>query len=192
MVWTVESRAREAVIDFVTGRHWSEDEYLLLADGATAFLELSEGRLVVHAMPSPLHQSVVLNLASILRASRLGKVYIAPMPVRLWPDKFREPDLCYYRQEHLDRVGERFGEAPDLVIEVLSPSTRSVDLGEKMDDYARAGIPEYWAIDSDARDVTVYALAGAEYRLSQRYPSSEAVQPATIADVSFQVSQIFD
>jgi len=65
------------------------------------------------------------------------------MPVRLRADKMRVPDVVFYRSEHVDRIHEQFADPPDLVVEVLSPSTRAVDEVEKLAEYAAAGIVEY-------------------------------------------------
>ncbi|MGH2593907.1 MAG: Uma2 family endonuclease [Anaerolineae bacterium] len=185
-------RTKDIVYDWFGERRWTEEEYLLFANDQNALIELSDGKVVIHERPTPQHQSIALNLASRLRDYPPGKTFIAPMPIQLWPGKMREPDVMLFRIEHLDRVQDQFAGAPDLVIEVLSPSTRAVDLGEKMDEYARAGIPEYWVVELDARDVSVYALTGEGYRLVGRYRAGEQVQSALLADLKIQVDEIFN
>ena len=187
----VTSQTKDLVYDWFTERRWTEPEYLLFANDQNALIELSDGKVVIHAMPTPQHQSIVLNIASRLRDHPQGKTFIAPVPIQLWPGKMREPDVLFYRNEHLDRVQEQYAGLPDLVIEVLSPSTRSIDLGEKMDEYARAGIPEYWIVEPDAQNVSAYLLSENTYQLFARYRSGERVQSASIPELTVQVDQIF-
>src|SRR3972149_7934837 len=142
---------KDIVYNWLTERRWTQDEYLLFANDQNTLIELSDGKVVIHEMPTPQHQSIVLNLAALLRHYPESKTFTAPMPIQLWPGKMREPDVVLYRTEHLDRVQEQFAGPPDLVVEVLSPSTRSVDLGEKMGEYAQADIPEYWIAEQDAQ-----------------------------------------
>jgi len=183
---------KDVVYTWFSERRWTEQEYLLFANDQNALIELSDGKVVIHETPTPQHQFIVLNLASRLRDYPPGKTFIAPMPIQLWPGKMREPDVMLFRIEHLDRVQDQFAGAPDLVIEVLSLATRAVDLGEKMDEYAQAGIPEYWVVELDARNVSVYALTGEGYRLVGRYRTGEQVQSALLADLKIQVDEIFN
>ncbi len=60
-----------------------------------------------------------------------GRVYLALLPVRLWPGKIREPHLIFVAREHCERIKERFSEVPDLVVKVTSPGTRRAARGEK-------------------------------------------------------------
>lgn len=191
---TVPIPERQLYEWFVEQR-WNEELYLALANNRNSLVDLSDGKVVIHAMPTPAHQNVVGNLYAALRQygehSMRGRAYTAPMPVRLWPGKFREPDLVYYRTEHLDRVGEQFGGPPDLVAEVLSPSTRGLDTGTKAEEYALAEIPEYWLLDSEAQTVTVYVLAEERYRFVALYRSGERACSETLVDLIVQVDDLF-
>lgn len=90
----------------------------------------------------------------------LGEVFIAPLSVKL-ESSAREPDVFFFRREHLDRVHPTFVDGPpDLVIEILSRDTRGVDRGEKFYEYEQAGVPEYWLIDPERRKVEAYRLGG--------------------------------
>ncbi|MEX2552885.1 MAG: Uma2 family endonuclease [Actinomycetota bacterium] len=70
-----------------------------------------------------------------------------------------EPDVLFVRADHVDRVENRYVRgAPDLVVEISSPSTRRLELVRKRDLYARFGVPEYWYVDLEAELLEVYAL----------------------------------
>ena len=120
-----------------------------------------------------------------------GEVLFAPMPVRLWPGKFREPDVIFYLAEHADRVGERYGEVPDLVIEVLSPTTLQLDRETKFAEYAEAGIREYWLVAPDERIVEVFVLSDGRYTLQRRFRSGQKVRSALLPDLEIAVDAIF-
>lgn len=191
---TVLSPERQLYEWFVE-QWWSEDLYLALANNRNRLVELSDGKVVIHTMPTPAHQNVSGNLYAVLReygrAGERGRAYTAPMPVRLWPGKFREPDVVYYRAEHLDRITEQFGGPPDLVVEVLSPSSRGLDTGTKAEEYALAGIPEYWLLDPEAQAVTVYVLADGRYCFAALYRSGELAHSETLADLVVEVEDLF-
>ena len=161
----VSAREKELAAALVLETYWTEEAYLAVA-ALNRPVELSSGRLHVLEMPTPDHQRVVRRLARFLEAwtdVHGGEVFFAPLPVRLWSEKFREPDVMLFLAEHGARVKERYVEPPDLVIEVVSPSTAVVDRGEKLWEYARAGIPEYWVVDPAAGMVDVFVLEGEQY-----------------------------
>jgi Uma2 family endonuclease len=187
----------EVLYDWFQNRRWSEELYLALANSENAFVELSEGKVVIYDMPTPKHQTTVLNLAVAVRQyadeGGHGKLFIAPMPVRLWRDKFREPDVMFYRTENLDRIGEQYAGPPDWVAEIASPSTRDIDALTKAGEYALAGIPEYWLVDPEEQVVAVYVLPeGAEtYRLVGEYRVGEQLQAQTLEGFGMAVDTLF-
>src|SRR5581483_10584772 len=95
---------------------WSEDEYLDLS--TNRIVEFCSGRLEVPALPTELHQDIVAFLYRALLAfvlgGRRGKVLFAARPVRLWPEKFREPDVLFMRAENAHRRHERYWDGADL------------------------------------------------------------------------------
>lgn len=109
--------------------------------------ELFDGELVVTPSPVPAHQivsdNIVHALNTIVRSNRLGRVVTAPIDVKLTPTVVAVPDIVFIRRERLDIVGQKAIEgAPDLIVEILSPSTRRRDLGTKRALYERFGVPE--------------------------------------------------
>jgi Uma2 family endonuclease len=110
--------------------------------------EIIEGELVVTPPPVPVHQSLttelLLAVGPIVRSEDLGRLFPAQIGVLLAENVMLIPDLVFVRRERLHIVGRTLIEGPpDLVVEILSPSTRKRDLGQKLRLYARFGILEY-------------------------------------------------
>ncbi len=114
------------------------------------------------------HQFSVTKLTSFLDVfvteHDLGVVLVAPFDVRL-PRRLAdpvEPDLIFFRKGNEPQSGDKlFTGVPDLVVEVLSPKTRRIDKGTKLEIYQEAGIPEYWLVDPLSRTVVTFRLGDA-------------------------------
>lgn len=172
---------------------WTEEEYFALPD-TNRFVELSEGELIMPPHPTHTHQRAVMRLAAVMhtfvQSHGLGTLQIAPLPVRLWPGKIREPDILFVAQEHSDRIAEQFYGPPDLVVEVLSPGTWRVDRREKMVEYAQADIGEYWLVDPDACTIEVLVLCEGAYTLLGKWGLGEVARSETLADLVINVSDV--
>lgn len=151
---------------------------------------------VHHVSPSPHlpHQTVVTRLAAALlrriEEPGLGRVLVAPFAVQLGPHDVVEPDVLVVlkaRAEILTR--KRVLGAPDLVVEVLSPSTKAYDHGIKRDLYERARVSEYWLVDAEAR--TVEQLVLSVNRFEQLGAFTDAVQPRIAACEPVDLRSIF-
>jgi Uma2 family endonuclease len=187
-------RQKELAAKLLFDTRWSEKAYLALAE-LNRHVEYSDGRLLIHEMPTPEHQRIVRNLARRLQdwaeARRAGEVLFAPMPVRLWPGKFREPDVVFYAGRHRARIGSRFAGVPDLAVEVLSETTEAVDREEKLTEYARAGILEYWIADPRERTVTRYVLAERRYREAERVSSGGRLATSLLPGCEIRIDDVF-
>jgi Uma2 family endonuclease len=146
---------------------WSEEEYLEL--DTNRLVEFSDGLLEILPMATTSHQQIVAYLFGMLsafvNAGDLGTVLFAPLRVRLWPGKFREPDVVFMAKAHAKRIREEFWIGADLAMEVVSgkDEDRRRDLRTKRREYARAKISEYWIVDPSKETVTVLRLAGKRY-----------------------------
>jgi len=124
--------------------------------------EIIDGELIVTAAPATRHQRVVAKL--VIRLGTYaeaygGEVLPAPYDVYFSETNVVEPDVIFIRRDHLERLEKRFiRSAPDLVIEVSSPTTRRLELIRKRDLYERFGVPEYWFVDLDADRIEIYRL----------------------------------
>lgn len=172
---------------------WTEEDYFSLPD-TNRYLELSEGRLIMPPRPTRSHQVTVeelyVRLRAFVREQGLGEVHLAPLPVRLWPGKIREPDVFFIAKEHAARVGERVMGVPDLVVEVISPSTFKADRGEKFYEYARAGVAEYWLIDPQARTIEVYTLEQGAYLLRGKWGPGGTASSALLTGFEVAVDEV--
>lgn len=148
---------------------WSEADYLALEARSNQLVELTDGCLEVHAMPTFMHQLILQFLFKVfdrfVREGQLGQVVVAPLPVRVGTGKFREPDIAFFRPERIEDLRKPPNGA-DLVVEVVSEGdkNRERDLVTKREDYALAGIPEYWIVDPEEKRITVLTLQGQGYR----------------------------
>ena len=172
---------------------WSEEEYLALP--TNRLVEFSDGHIEVLPMPTQSHQWIVLFLYRLLLAylerTRKGVVIVAPMPVQLWPGKYREPDLAVMLAEHADRRHEKYWEPPDLVIEVISPENRQHDLEVKRQEYARAGIPEYWTVDPQTQRITVLTLKEGEYTVYGEFGPGTVARSRVLPGFEVAVDEVW-
>jgi Uma2 family endonuclease len=130
--------------------------------------ELLFGRLVLTPGATFEHGEVVALLASLLRdhvEGHGGRLAVAPVDVALAEHSVVQPDLIWVSRERAGRVGARVEGAPDLVIEVLSPSTAQRDRGEKLALYAAAGVTEYWLVDPDSKLFEFLVLGEGRYEV---------------------------
>lgn len=125
--------------------------------------ELIDGELIVTAAPRLRHQGVVATLTAKLwqyAAEHGGRVFPAPTDVYFSATDVVEPDVLFVTAANLGKLEERFvRSAPDLVVEISSPSTRKLELVRKRDLYERYAVPEYWYVDIELDQVQVYRLA---------------------------------
>lgn len=128
-----------------------------------------------------------------VKLTGLGLVRIAPFDVELAPNVVVQPDVLVVLKENFDKVADnRIIGAPDLVVEVASPSTAIYDRHDKLTAYARAGVPEYWIVDPDARTVEVLILETPGMYLSQGIFRRKSLLPSqAVPSFSTHVEQFF-
>lgn len=145
--------------------------------------ELIDGAFIVTPPPLDSHQSAAGAIFILLGKLDLGGVLrFAPVGLYVDGENFVEPDIFWIRPKStdcmLDASGRYWRGAPDLIVEVLSPSTALRDRREKRAIYARIGVREYWLVDPAARYVDVLVYDPDTNALTQRgiYDTSQAFQ----------------
>lgn len=127
-------------------------DYLALPDEPR--VELIDGEYVMSPAPITLHQILsgeLHYLLQVIAKASGGQVLAAPTDVVFADNSCVQPDLLYFRKDRRPPIGPRIESAPDLVIEILSPSHHARDRVTKADLYAKHGVAEYWIVDPDER-----------------------------------------
>lgn len=174
---------------------WSESEYLSL--NTNHLVEFSNGYLDILPMPTLHHQYIVVYLLKVLSTFvekwELGDVLIAPLPVYLWPGKYREPDVIFLSTQRLEHLQGNYPLGADLVMEVTSdsPEDRDRDLIAKRKEYAQAGIAEYWIIDPQYKQVTVLQLVENEYVVHGEFVAGQQATSVLLNGFEVDVTPLF-
>jgi Uma2 family endonuclease len=160
--------------------------------------ELIDG---VHYMsPAPVlkHQLVVVNLGRILstfvREHRLGRIFVAPVDVVFSEHDVVEPDLLYVSSENAGRLTERYvAGAPDLAVEVLSPSSRGMDRIKKRRLYETRGVPEYWIVDPISETLEVYRTSpGGGLAHQATLATGDTLETPLLPGLEISLSEVFE
>ncbi len=161
--------------------------------------ELINGEFILVASPNEPHQTVEMNLGArmyfFVEQEDLGRVYSAPFDVILTDSEgvnVVQPDLIFVsrEREHIITCANIQG-APDLLVEILSPSTGRLDRTTKRDLYARHGVKEYWIADPEARTVIVMLLKDGEFESVGEYGIEDTLTSPTLEGFSVSLDRIF-
>lgn len=154
---------RTAIID--TTKEWTIDDYLQLEESNLP-CELINGELFMSPAPSLLHIIVAGNLYDILKSyARKTEGFAAFSPIDVYFDRTNvfQPDIVLVKKENLSILAERgLNGAPDLVVEIISPSNGFKDRNQKKDLYKKFGVKEYWIVDPGNRTIEIYDFAKGE------------------------------
>jgi Uma2 family endonuclease len=187
--------AWEVALLFPSQGEWSENDYLAL--DTNRLVELVDGNLEVLPMPTIPHQLIVkflfVTLQGFVETRKLGTILFAPLPMRIRPKTMREPDLIYIAAERFKRMGEKYLNGADLVMEVVSEDSESQkrDYKDKRADYAELGIAEYWIVDPQEQRITVLMLDGGQYCVHGEFAPGQRATSSLLAGFTADVSAVF-
>ncbi|MCL2351970.1 MAG: Uma2 family endonuclease [Firmicutes bacterium] len=179
-------------------KYYTYEDWLNFDDGVHA--EIVDGRIYMMAEPSQRHQEILMELGTQFHTFLRGKpcrVFPAPFGVKLFKNRHTilEPDLSVV----CDRSklnGKICDGAPDLVVEILSPSTSGYDKIIKLNQYLQAGVKEYWIIGPEDSTVTVCTLENGKYVVGGYiYPNEtgETVVPVKVLPgLEIDLRQVFE
>ena len=157
----------ESLFDTPANARMSADDYIASPQSAHKS-DLIEGVFVMASPASVAHEDVQYFIGTTMRnfvtAKQLGLVAGPNMAFRLSDDNVYQPDVSFLHRDRLHLAGEVYVYgAPDLAVEVISPSSRQYDAFEKRINYARGGVQEYWLVDPIERKVAIYTLEGDQF-----------------------------
>lgn len=149
--------------------NYTYEDYLALPDDGYRY-ELLNGSLVCEPAPTRHHQRVVGRLFLLLTeyfaaADPLGEVFTAPLDVRLAQSTVVQPDLVYFSSGRYKSASSGEDDLPELVVEVLSPSTRVRDRLQKTELFRQAKIPHYWLVELETGTVEALRLQAEHYSI---------------------------
>ena len=158
--------------------------------------ELIDGELIKVATPNTAHQmalsEIIFPLATFVKAGDLGRVFPRPTDVVLSDYDTVQPDVVFVSKERESVITRaNIQGAPDLVVEILSPSTAPRDWRDKFKLYERPGVPEYWLADPGFRTVWVFVLREGAFAEAGRYGEGDTLVSPTLAGFELDLSEVF-
>jgi Uma2 family endonuclease len=178
-----------------TLRPLTYDDLRELPDDGNRY-EVIGGDLIVNPAPTSGHQRVLLRLIRMfddfVRQTGAGEFFVAPFGVQLGRFDAVQPDIVYLSASR-PRVANddiSIDYAPDLIVEVTSPSSRRFDRVHKAALYARSGVPEYWIVDPAERTLDVFLLQSEDFVPQQPVTDGSIVSP-TLAGLRFDPMKVF-
>lgn len=169
------------------------DDFIALGDEVRA--ELIAGEIYMAPSPQSLHQRVCLRLTvaleSFVRDRGCGQLLCAPLDVHLPSGDVVQPDLIFVARDNASIIRDWIRGAPDLLIEIVSPSHAERDRIVKRGLYAHNGVPEYWLVDPADRTIEVLRLSGATYVPAGYFGVGTALTSQTLERLELNVTDVF-
>ncbi|WP_448584012.1 Uma2 family endonuclease [Thermocrinis sp.] len=168
-------------------------DYMELPEGAP--YQLIEGELIMSPAPNLEHQRaskrLFKKLSQAIESHQKGEVFYAPIDVYLDEENAFQPDLVVVLKDSKARIEERgiFG-APDVVVEILSPSTAYYDLTEKKEVYERVGVKEYWIVDPKRKSFEIYANSEQGFKLIS-HAKAEGKVRSELLELEINLREVF-
>ena len=158
--------------------------------------ELIDGYLFKVDTPNTAHQMMLSDLGfhlwTFVKAGDLGRALARPTDVVLSDCDTVQPDLVFVSKARAHIITHaNIQGAPDLVVEILSPSTARRDWRDKFDLYERHGVPEYWMADPAARVIWVFVLREGAFEEAGRYGVGDTLVSPTLAGFALDLSEVF-
>lgn len=170
------------------------DYYKLLPEGAP--YQLIEGELIMTPAPNPRHQIILgrlfRKLTEFAEKGSKGLTLLSPIDVYLDDENAFQPDLILILKEKKDIIKKDgiYG-PPDIVIEILSPSTASYDLRGKFRVYERSGVKEYWIVDPEINSVEVYVNREGRFSLASKAEAGGEVGSLLLEGFKVNLDEVF-
>ena len=177
-------------------RRMTYEEYLEGPEIKGRF-DIIDGVLIMAPSPTRKHQEILGQLYHLLRnfldENHVGNAFIAPLDVIVERDplKTRQPDLLFVSNARSEILQDIVEGAPDLVVEILSPSNSRADIQEKLDDYAGLGVSECWLVSPEGRTVEVLTAAEGGWERTSLSGVGDTVTSGVLDEFEVAVSDIF-
>jgi Uma2 family endonuclease len=178
-------------------RKVSYEELQELPRKDSRLVELIEGEVFMTPSPNTKHQTAAANLhlalGTFVRERKLGRVFFAPYDVVFSEWTALEPDLLFIREDRFSIITDaNVRGAPDLVIEILSPSRRSYDRETKLRIYETGGVSELWYVDPEERTVEILDRGpDGRYSVTSKLSPGDTIVSKALPGLALSVDEIF-
>ena len=176
-------------------KKWTVEDYLLLEEEVKC--EILDGELLMTPAPLISHQRTVgalyQHLIYFVNNQEAGELFFAPVDVYFDKENVYQPDLVFVSAARSTIIGEKgLSEAPDLIVEVISPSNSYIDRYSKKAKYEQFGVNEYWIADPANQTLEIFALASfGKYELFLFLPQRGRVKSTILNSLDFELANIF-
>jgi len=172
------------------------DDYVTFPDQDGIRKEIIEGELFMSPAPAIKHQSISKKLFRMLEdfitQHKLGEVWYAPCDVIFSNINIVQPDILYISNQNIEILTAlNVKGAPDLIIEILSPSTIENDRIYKKLVYEKFGVKEYWIVDPQEEMIEVWALKGANFQLHKKATKTQKFKSNLLEDFELDLLRVF-
>lgn len=192
---------REKAVDYqYGGKKVSYAEFMEIYENSDLRMEFINGEIVLLSSPSSAHQEILGNLHVELRQyfkDKPCKVFLAPFDVHFKKEGFKDPDVMQPDlivacdvEENINEKGKYMG-TPELVIEILSPSTRTRDMVDKLNTFMISGVKEFWVVDPNLETVLVYGFKNLNVDHFMTCRKADTVQSYSFPDLQVAGSVVF-
>lgn len=172
-----------------------EEFYNLVHENVKA--EFINGEIIFHSPVKNRHwlasSRICARIMPFVENNKLGMVGAEKVMIRLTRNDY-EPDIVFFSNEKSAAFSpdQMLFPSPDLVVEILSPSTEKYDREIKFADYCAHGVSEYWIVDPDQKSIEQYLLTGKDYRLNVKLHDEGVLHCIVIQGFSLNVAEIFN
>jgi Uma2 family endonuclease len=171
------------------------EDYARLTPPDSGNYELHNGNIVFMPSPSDKHQFVVTDLTTMLnsyvKTHKLGRVIVAPMDTQLSEVDILQPDILFVSNQRLGIIDKIVNGAPDLVVEILSPSNDTKEMSYKKYVYETAGVQEYWLVNLEKQTITQYELIENELRWQRTLTKADTLESVVLSGFLLALDTLF-
>ena len=175
----------------------SEFRTMLFEDDDTYYYEIIDGHMIRKTAPAPLHQRIsrklLLALDKHISETKSGELFQSPIDVYLDEYNKPQPDLIFISKEKSGMIThDGIMGIPDLIVEIISPTSIIRDRIEKKNLYEKMAVQEYWLVDPQYEAIEIYTLQNHRYELFSAATTLEGEFKSALFDgLSINLNDIF-
>lgn len=193
-------QVKEQALDYqYWGKKVSYEEFMEISEKSELRMEFIDGEIILLGSPSMEHQAISGNLyltfSHFLKGKKC-KVFYSPFDVHFFKPEIKDPDVCQPDlfiacdiEETVNEKGRYMG-TPSLVVEILSPRTRSIDMVKKLNTYMLSGVAEFWVADPKQKTIMVYAFKDLQIADFHTYRNDEVAVSQTFDGLAVPLAEV--